>query len=128
MQDVAQLIYLFSAVLFILGLKRMTRVKSARSGNLLSAVAMLLAVIGALIEYRVANFPWILVGAAIGGLIGAYAATPCVDGLLASPPAPAAHRVFSHLFKPDHDYRALCGATPATRFAPTSDLTNGIER
>jgi proton-translocating NAD(P)+ transhydrogenase subunit beta len=70
----AQLIYLVSAVLFILGLKRLTRVKSAKQGNLMSALAMLLAVVGALIEYKVAHFQWILIGAAVGGLIGGIAA------------------------------------------------------
>ena len=73
-ENVAQLIYLFSAVLFILGLKRLTRVKSARGGNMLSAVAMLLAVVGALIEYQIVSYTWILVGCAIGGGIGAIAA------------------------------------------------------
>jgi NAD(P) transhydrogenase subunit beta len=72
--NLAQLIYLLSAVLFILGLKRMTRVKASRRGNMLSAVAMLLAVVGALIEYQVVNFQWILIGAVAGGLIGAVAA------------------------------------------------------
>ena len=70
----AKLIYLLSAVLFILGLKRMTRVKSSRGGNLLSAVAMLLAVVGALIEYRVVHYQWIGVGVVVGTLIGGLAA------------------------------------------------------
>ena len=70
----AKLIYLLSAVLFILGLKRMTRVKNAKSGNLLSAVAMLLAVVGALLEYQVVNYQWILIGLVVGGGIGGIAA------------------------------------------------------
>ncbi|MCA9620850.1 MAG: NAD(P)(+) transhydrogenase (Re/Si-specific) subunit beta, partial [Myxococcales bacterium] len=71
---IAKLIYLLSAVLFIIGLKRMTRVKSARGGNLLSAFAMLLAVVGALIEFKVVHFQWIAVGIVVGSLIGAVAA------------------------------------------------------
>ncbi len=80
---VYQLIYLLSAVLFILGLKRMTRVRTAQSGNQLAGVAMLLAVVGALMEYGIAlpnrpadivSYQWIIVGALIGGLIGAVAA------------------------------------------------------
>lgn len=70
----AKLIYLLSAVLFILGLKRMTRVKNAKSGNIMSAVAMLLAVVGALLEYQVVNFQWILIGLVVGGAIGGIAA------------------------------------------------------
>ncbi len=73
-QEIAQLIYLASAVLFILGLKRMTRVKHARGGNLLSAVAMLLAVVGALLEYDIIHYTWLLAGAVVGGAIGAVAA------------------------------------------------------
>jgi len=72
--NIAKLIYLLSAVLFILGLKRMTRVKTARSGNMMSAVAMLLAVVGALIEYQVVHFQWMLVGLLVGGLVGLIAA------------------------------------------------------
>ncbi len=76
---VYQLIYLVSAVLFILGLKRMTRVRAARSGNSLASVAMFLAVVGALLEYGVVkpdihSYTWIIAGAAVGGLIGAVAA------------------------------------------------------
>lgn len=70
----AKLIYLLSAVLFILGLKRMTRVKNAKSGNIMSAVAMLLAVVGALLEYQVVNYQWILIGLIAGGAIGGIAA------------------------------------------------------
>ena len=70
----AKLIYLLSAVLFILGLKRMTRVKSAKGGNFLSAFAMLLAVVGALLEYQVVHFQWILIGLVAGGAIGGIAA------------------------------------------------------
>ncbi|HHH10973.1 MAG TPA: NAD(P)(+) transhydrogenase (Re/Si-specific) subunit beta [Sorangium sp.] len=72
--DAAQLIYLVSAVLFIIGLKRMTRVRSARNGNVLSGVAMLLAVVGALIEYQIVHYQWIIAGGVVGGLIGAVAA------------------------------------------------------
>ena len=43
-------LYLASAVLFILGLKGLTRVKTARRGNILSSSAMLVAVIATLIE------------------------------------------------------------------------------
>jgi NAD(P) transhydrogenase subunit beta len=71
---VAKLIYLVSAVLFILGLKRLTRVRTARAGNFMSGVAMLLAVVGALVEYQIASYQWILVGVAIGGIIGLVAA------------------------------------------------------
>ena len=50
LQNLAQIFYLVSAALFILGLKGMTKVKSARRGNGIAAVGMLLAIIGTLIE------------------------------------------------------------------------------
>jgi len=68
------LIYLVSALLFIFGLKRMTKVPTARSGNLLSAVAMLLAVIATLLEMGLVDYRWILSGLAVGSAIGAFAA------------------------------------------------------
>jgi NAD(P) transhydrogenase subunit beta len=73
-QPLAQLIYLLSAVLFIVGLKRLTRVRTARAGNAMAAGAMLLAVVGALVEYEIVSFQWLLIGVVAGGLIGAVAA------------------------------------------------------
>ena len=42
LQSLAQFIYLISAALFIVGLKGMTKVATARRGNMISAVGMLL--------------------------------------------------------------------------------------
>ena len=67
-------LYLASAVLFILGLKGLTRVKTARRGNIMSSLAMLVAVVATLIEMGAVSYQWILVGLAVGGLIGAVAA------------------------------------------------------
>ncbi|MEM6795582.1 MAG: NAD(P)(+) transhydrogenase (Re/Si-specific) subunit beta [Acidobacteriota bacterium] len=67
-------LYLLSAVLFILGLKGLTRVKTAQRGNLFSAVAMLVAVLATLLELGQISYTWILAGLAIGGLIGAVGA------------------------------------------------------
>jgi NAD(P) transhydrogenase subunit beta len=68
------LLYLISAVLFIFGIKGLTRVRTARRGNALAAFAMLLAIVGTLLKMGVVDYRWILLGAAIGGLIGAVAA------------------------------------------------------
>ena len=48
-QIVVPILYLLSAVLFIRGIKGMTRVRTARKGNLVAAVAMLLAVVATLL-------------------------------------------------------------------------------
>ena len=43
--EIVNISYLVSAVLFIVGLKRLSSPATARSGNLLAATAMLLAVV-----------------------------------------------------------------------------------
>lgn len=68
------LIYLASAVMFVFGLKRMTRVPTARQGNLLSAGAMALAVVGTLLELGMIDYRWIAAGLIIGSVIGAFVA------------------------------------------------------
>jgi NAD(P) transhydrogenase subunit beta len=67
------LAYLVAAVLFILGIKGMTHPRTAVRGNLLSAWGMLLAVVTALLANGL-SYHWILLGAVIGGGIGALAA------------------------------------------------------
>ncbi|WP_420634033.1 NAD(P)(+) transhydrogenase (Re/Si-specific) subunit beta [Candidatus Palauibacter sp.] len=67
------LAYLVSAVLFILGIKRLSHPETAAGGNRLAGIGMLLAVIATLLE-RDLGYTWIIVGLAIGGLIGAIMA------------------------------------------------------
>ncbi len=68
------LAYIVSAILFVLGLKRLGSPATARSGNLMSATGMLIAVVVTLMEQ--AKLPWeyIITGMVLGGLIGASAA------------------------------------------------------
>jgi len=68
------MLYLASAILFIRGLKGLTKVKTARRGNLTSSVAMLIAVVATLLEMGTVNYTWILAGLVIGGAIGLFAA------------------------------------------------------
>ncbi|MEM7584280.1 MAG: NAD(P)(+) transhydrogenase (Re/Si-specific) subunit beta [Acidobacteriota bacterium] len=67
-------LYLLSAILFILGLKGLTKVRSAQRGNALAALAMLIAAVAALLEMGTFDLQWILVGLVVGGAIGAFAA------------------------------------------------------
>ena len=69
-QLVIQLAYLLSAVLFIVGLKRLSSPATARGGNALAATAMLLAVVVTLLDEQIVSFEWIVGGLAVGGLIG----------------------------------------------------------
>jgi len=66
--------YLLSAVLFIFGLKGLTRVRTAQRGNALAALAMLIAVVTTLLDLGLVDYRWIIAGLAIGGLVGTVAA------------------------------------------------------
>ena len=72
--NAAGIAYIVSAILFILGLKRLGSPTTARNGNRLSALAMLLAVLATVISNDIASWEWILVGVIIGSGIGAYSA------------------------------------------------------
>jgi H+-translocating NAD(P) transhydrogenase subunit beta len=62
--------YLAASVLFILGLKSLTRPDRARRGMQLAALGMLLAVIGTLVQRDIIEYRWIMVGLAVGALAG----------------------------------------------------------
>ena len=68
------LAYLIAAVLFILGLKGLTKPRTAVRGNLLGAGGMLLAVLVTLLDREVLSFGTIAIGVIIGGAIGAVLA------------------------------------------------------
>ncbi len=62
--------YIASSILFIVGLKMLGRQATARRGNLLSGLGMLLAVVVTLLDRHVINYTWIVVGLASGTAIG----------------------------------------------------------
>ena len=62
--------YLVGAVLFVLGIKRMSRVRTARRGNQLAAVGMLLAVIATVVSMASIGWPWVIAGLLVGGFAG----------------------------------------------------------
>ena len=67
---IIDLAYLLSAVLFIFGLKRMQSPVTARTGNALASLGMLVAVVATLFLQEILSWPMILGGLALGGLIG----------------------------------------------------------
>ena len=73
MDFLINLAYIVAAVLFIYGLKMLGRAETARRGNLVSALGMLLAVVVTLLAGGL-DFTWIIVGLVIGSAIGAIAA------------------------------------------------------
>ncbi|WP_040655106.1 NAD(P)(+) transhydrogenase (Re/Si-specific) subunit beta [Rubidibacter lacunae] len=65
-----QLSYLLAVALFILGLKKLGSPATARGGNTLAAVGMLIAVVATLLDLRVIDYQFVLAGIAIGSAIG----------------------------------------------------------
>ena len=70
MSQLIQLTYLSAAILFILGLKRLTSPDTARRGNLFSALAMLLAVAATLLHQNILDYKTIVLGLLAGTVIG----------------------------------------------------------
>lgn len=67
------LAYLVAAVLFVFGLKMLGSPATARRGNALSAVGMLIAVVVTLLSRGILEFHWIAVAVAAGAVVGALA-------------------------------------------------------
>ena len=65
--------YVVAAILFIFGIKMLGSASTARKGNLLSSVGMLIAIVATLTEANL-DYQWIAVGIIIGALIGVVAA------------------------------------------------------
>ncbi|MEZ6064049.1 MAG: NAD(P)(+) transhydrogenase (Re/Si-specific) subunit beta [Planctomycetaceae bacterium] len=68
--DVIDLIYLVAAILFIVGLKGLTKPRTAVRGNLLGALAMLIAVVATLVHRDVISWTGIGIAIAIGSIVG----------------------------------------------------------
>jgi NAD(P) transhydrogenase subunit beta len=68
------ILYLISAVLFYYGIKLLTRVRTARRGNAVAAFAMLLAILGTLLELGSIDYRWIVLGGILGSAVGVVAA------------------------------------------------------
>jgi len=69
----AGLLYLVATFLFILGIKRLSKVRTARSGNQLAAVGMLLAIVVTLVSPQGGiELGWttVVAGLLLGGLVG----------------------------------------------------------
>jgi NAD(P) transhydrogenase subunit beta len=65
-----KLLYILSAVLFILGLKGLSSPKYARKGMWLAEIGMLIAVVGTLFDPAIQNYLWITIGLIIGSVVG----------------------------------------------------------
>jgi NAD(P) transhydrogenase subunit beta len=65
--------YIVASILFVIGIKMLSSARTARRGNMLSAVGMLLAIVVTLLESNL-HFTWIIAGLLIGATIGGVAA------------------------------------------------------
>ncbi len=62
--------YLAASILFMLGLKSLTRADGARRGMNQAAIGMLLAIVGTLVNHEIVRYDWILGGLVLGTVIG----------------------------------------------------------
>jgi NAD(P) transhydrogenase subunit beta len=62
--------YLIASVLFILGLRTLTRPDKARRGMQLAALGMFFAVAGTLLNHTIIDYRWIVAGLVLGVIIG----------------------------------------------------------
>ena len=69
-----QILYLVSAILFIIGLKRLGSPATARHGNLVSLAGMLLAMVVTLVDPAIMSYWVILAGVAVGTALGLWQA------------------------------------------------------
>ena len=70
MDDWAALGYLVAAILFIFGLKRLSRPRTAVRGNQYGAAGMLVAVLVTLTDNAIIDFGWIIGGLLLGTAVG----------------------------------------------------------
>ena len=66
--------YVVSAALFIFGLKLLGSPATARRGNMMSSIGMLIAVVFALLDQGIVDFKLIAIGMLIGAIIGGLSA------------------------------------------------------
>ncbi len=70
-QEIAvQMLYLVSSVLFILGLRSLTKPDEARRGMQLAALGMVFAIVGTLLNSEILSFSWIIGGLILGTIFG----------------------------------------------------------
>ena len=69
-----QLGYLVAAVLFIIGLKRLGSPDTARAGNRLSGIGMLLAILVTLVDRAILSYGTIVAGMVVGAALGLWMA------------------------------------------------------
>ena len=73
--SLVSLSYLVAAALFILGIKNLSKPRTAVRGNTMAATGMLIAIAVTLLDNSILSYEWIIGGILLGGAIGATMAT-----------------------------------------------------
>ena len=73
-QTAINLAYIAAAILFIYGIKMLGSATTARRGNRISSIGMLIAIVVTLVDQDILGYTWIIAGLVLGGLIGTVAA------------------------------------------------------
>lgn len=66
--------YIISSMLFAFGLKMLGSPVTARKGNIISSIGMLLAVLATLLSQHIISYQWIIIGLVIGASAGTFTA------------------------------------------------------
>ena len=70
--NIENALYVFSSVLFIFGIKRLSHPKTARSGNFIASMGMLIAIVTTLLANSNISIELVAIGIVIGAIIGAF--------------------------------------------------------
>ena len=72
MEKFVDIAYLVSAICFIYGLKMLSHPKTARNGNMIASIGMLIAIIATVILGKNLDFKMIGIAMVVGSIIGAF--------------------------------------------------------
>ena len=72
MMNLESILYVVSSILFIIGIKRLSHPKTARSGNFIASLGMLIAIITTLVSSTTVNLELVAIGIIVGSVIGTF--------------------------------------------------------
>ena len=72
MISLESILYVTSSILFIIGIKRLSHPKTARSGNFIASLGMLIAIITTLVSSTTVNLELVAIGIIVGSVIGTF--------------------------------------------------------
>jgi len=72
MNQLVDIAYLIAAISFIYGLKMLSHPKTARNGNIIASIGMLIAIITTVYFGTDLDFQWIIIAMIVGSILGAF--------------------------------------------------------